>query len=107
MVRADTNQGRGNFSKLVDMIETGSKSKSDLVPTNGGAIIGAIIDHGTGNAGQMQSILGTVNDIGSMFFSVQSDYELLNTTDKWLNNWKRPGPYVGISDDINSIYESN
>lgn len=97
----------GNFSKLVDMMETGSKSKSGVVPTNGGAIVGAIIDHGTGNAGQMQSILGTVNDVGSMFISVQSDYQLLNTTDQWLNNWKRPGPYVGVYDDYQSIKEYN
>ncbi|HEY5370694.1 MAG TPA: hypothetical protein VIJ75_17045, partial [Hanamia sp.] len=96
-----------NFSKLVDMIETKSKSKSDLIPTNSGAILGAIIDHGTGNAGQMQSILGGVNDIGSAIFSVQSDYELLNTTDQWLNHWDRPGPAPGIYDDYNSIKEYN
>ena len=98
----------GNISKLVTMIESGSKSKSGLVPTNGGAIVGAIIDHGTGNAGQMQSILGTVNDIGSIFISVQSDYELQNTTDRWLNNYRRPVlPGIGIFDDYQSVKEYN
>jgi hypothetical protein len=97
----------GNFSKLITMIETGKRSKSDLIPTSGGAVIGAIIDHGTGNVGQMQSILGTANDVGSAIFSVDSDYDLLNATDRWLNHWDRPGPYPGIIDDVESIYEHN
>ena len=41
----------GIFSKLADMIEAGRKSKSDLIPTNGGAIVGALIDHSTGQCG--------------------------------------------------------
>jgi hypothetical protein len=87
------------------MIETGSKSKSELIPTNGGAIIGAIIDHGTGKTGQMQSVLGTVNDVGSMIFSVSSGYEILDNTDQMLNHFDRPGPWPGIYDDYHTIKE--
>lgn len=46
--------------------------------------------------GQMQSILGTANDVGSAIFSVDSDYDLLNATDKRLNHWDRQGHILGL-----------
>ena len=55
----------------------------------------------------MQSILGTVTDVGSAIFSVDSGYDLLSSTDMWLNHWNRPGQIPVGYDDIESIYEYN
>jgi hypothetical protein len=87
------------------MVETGKKSKSDLIPTNGGAVIGAIFDHGTDNH-RAQAIGGTVNDILMLFVPhAQTDYTILNIGDEEFNGYT-PNTASDLIDDYNSIQKS-
>jgi RHS repeat-associated protein len=98
----------GTFSKLVDMIESGKKSE---VPENGLGIAGNVIDQFTGNEGQMQTWLGTANDVGSMFFgklSLPEGLEGLESADQILNGtWRLPGLVAsyGLGEDGISLYD--
>jgi hypothetical protein len=95
----------GNLAKLITMVETGKKSKSDLIPTNGGAVIGAIFDHGTDNH-RAQAIGGTVNDILMLFVPhAQTDYTILNIGDEEFNGYT-PNTASDLIDDYNSIQKS-
>lgn len=91
----------GNVNKLANMIESGSKSETEHLATNGGQMIGAAFDNFLGNDNyQVQKGLGFFNDIATLPFHDATNVEWLNNADQILNGVGSPNLTRGIAEDL-------